>query len=57
MIPSNMENKKKRIVVQNIENKRGKTFRDYQEEFEYLINAGVVSSVQAISNPVFPLIE
>lgn len=53
MIPSNMENKKKRIVVQNIENKRGKTFRDYQEEFEYLINAGVVSSVQAISNPGF----
>lgn len=26
LIPSNMENKKKRVVAQNIENKRGKTF-------------------------------
>ncbi len=57
MIPSNMENKKKRMVAQAIENKRGKTFRDYQDEFEYLIGAGIALSVQAISNPVFPLIE
>ena len=57
LIPSNMENKKKRIVAQNIENKRGKTFNDYQDEFEYLISAGITLSVQAISTPVFPLIE
>lgn len=57
MIPSNMENKKKRVVAQNIENKRGKTFGDYQDEFEYLISAGIALNVQAISNPVFPLIE
>ena len=57
LIPSNMENKKKRIVAQNIENKRGKTFNDYQDEFEYLISAGIALSVQAISTPVFPLIE
>ena len=57
LIPSNMENKKKRMVAQTIENKRGKTFRDYEDEFEYLIGAGIALSVQAISNPVFPLIE
>lgn len=57
LIPSNMENKKKRVVAQNIENKRGKTFNDYSDEFEYLISAGIALNVQAISNPAFPLIE
>ena len=57
MIPSNMENKKKRVVAQKIENKRGKTFNDYSDEFEYLISAGIALDVQAISNPAFPLIE
>ena len=57
LIPSNMENKKKRIVAQSIEEKKGKTFADYQDEFEYLISAGIALNVQAISNPVFPLIE
>lgn len=57
LIPSNMENKKKRLVAQNIENKKGKTFADYSNEFEYLISAGIALNVQAISNPVFPLIE
>ena len=57
LIPSNMENKKKRVTVQDIENKRGKTFKDYSDEFEYLISAGIALNVQAISNPAFPLIE
>ena len=57
LIPSNMENKKKRVVAQAIEGKRGKTFGDYQDEFEYLISAGIALNVQAISNPSFPLIE
>ena len=57
LIPSNMENKKKRVVAQSIENKRGKTFNDYTGEFEYLISAGIALNVQAISSPVFPLIE
>lgn len=57
LIPSNMENKKKRVVVQNIENKRGKTFNNYADEFDYLISAGIALNVQAISNPTFPLIE
>lgn len=57
LIPSNMENKKKRVVAQSIENKKGKTFNDYCDEFEYLIGAGIALNVQAISNPAFPLIE
>ncbi len=57
LIPSNLENKKKRVVAQKIENKKGKTFQDYQDEFEYLISAGIALNVQAISTPVFPLIE
>ncbi len=57
LIPSNLENKKKRVVTQSIENKRGKTFADYQDEFDYLISAGIALSVQAISTPVFPLIQ
>lgn len=57
LIPSNLENKKKRVVAQNIENKKGSTFADYQDEFEYLISAGIALNVQAISNPAFPLIQ
>ena len=56
-IPSNLENKKKRIVYKNIENKKGKTFSDYADEFEYLTNSGVALEVSAISNPRFPLAE
>lgn len=58
LIPSNMEKKKKRIVVKNIEGKAGhKQFSDYADEFEYLTNSGVALAVRAISNPKFPLIE
>lgn len=57
MIPSNLENKKKRVRVQNIEEKKGKRFSDYQDEFDYLINAGIALEVRAVSNPVFPLDE
>lgn len=57
MIPSNMENKKKRIFAQKIENKKGKIFSDYEDEFEYLISSGIALNVQAISKPSFPLIE
>lgn len=57
LIPSTLENKKKRIVAQSIENKKGKRFSDYKDEFDYLINAGIALDVNAISTPVFPLIE
>ena len=58
MVPSNMENKKKRIIVKHIEETKGhKQFSDYAEEFEYLTNSGIALSVQSVSNPKFPLLE
>jgi predicted AAA+ superfamily ATPase len=56
-IPSALENTKRRIVVQNIENKKGKRFSDYKDEIDYVINAGIALDVRAISNPKFPLLE
>ena len=58
MIPSIMENKKKRIVVNRIEETPShKQFSDYADEFEYLTNSGIALGVQAVSNPRFPLTE
>lgn len=57
MIPSNLENKKKRVIVKDIEGKKGRTFAHYQDEFDYLVSAGIALEVRAISTPVFPLIE
>ena len=57
MIPSQMENKKKRVVAQEIRGKKGDRFDQYKEEFEYLISSGISLSVHAISNPHFPLSE
>lgn len=57
MIPSSLENKKKRIVIKDIENKDWKRSDDYLEEFDYLISSGVALEVKAISTPTYPLIE
>ncbi|MBQ0056040.1 MAG: ATP-binding protein [Bacteroidales bacterium] len=57
MVPSNMESRKKRIVVKDIEYKTGKRTSDYQNEFDYLISAGVVLDVNAISKPSYPLVQ
>lgn len=58
MVPSNLENKKKRIFVKNIEETKGhKQFSDYADEWEYLTNSGITLGVKAISNPNFPLSE
>lgn len=57
MIPSNMENKKKRLVYKDIEGKNGKRSGDYIEEIDYLAASGISLEVKAVSNPSFPLIE
>ena len=57
MIPSQMENKKKRIMAKDIRNKKGDRFMQYQDEFEYLISSGITLDVHAVSNPRFPLSE
>lgn len=55
MIPSNMENRKKRLYFNTIDNKKGKSVRDYEDDIEYLISSGIALNVQAIANPTFPL--
>lgn len=56
MIPSILENKKKRMVIRDIENKKWKRSDDYLEDFDYLIAAGVTLEVKAVSTPTYPLI-
>ena len=56
-VPSTMQSVKKRIVVKDIEDIKGKRYSDYADEFDYLISSGIVHEVKAISNPVFPLLQ
>ena len=57
LIPSLLENKKKRVVYRDIEHIKGKRYENYEEEFDYLTASGVAMAVRAISNPHFPLKE
>lgn len=57
MIPSNLENKKKRIIFKDIENNRRGLYEHYQDEFEYLTSAGIALDVTAITEPKFPVIQ
>jgi predicted AAA+ superfamily ATPase len=57
MVVSLMENKKKRIVVQDIQDKKGDRFVRYADEFEYLLSSAITLGVNAIANPRFPLAE
>lgn len=57
MIPSNMENKKKRLVFKDIENKNWKRSSEYMAEIDYLSASGFALEVNAVSNPSFPLPE
>ena len=50
MIPSQMENKKKRIVAKDIRDQKGDRFSRYTAEFEYLISSGITLDVHAIAN-------
>lgn len=57
MVPSQMENKKKRIVAKEIRGEKGDRFSRYQDEFEYLVSSGISIEARAISNPHYPLVE
>jgi predicted AAA+ superfamily ATPase len=56
MLPSFMENKKKRVVYKDIEG-GDKRWKDYADEIDYLIGSGVALDVKAIASPSFPLVE
>lgn len=57
LIPSFMENRKKRVVIKEISNKKGETFEKYQDEFDYLIASGIANDVKAVPSPVYPLAQ
>ena len=57
MIPSQMENKKKRLIVKDIREKKGDRYGFFTEEFDYLTSAGIALDVHAISDPRYPLSE
>lgn len=57
MLPSNLENRKKRIKLKEIEGKAGKRTSDYQDEFDYLVSSGIALEVDAISQPTYPLVQ
>ena len=57
MLPSTMQNTKKRIVAKDIEGVVGKRFKNYADEFDYLTSSGIALDVKAIANPIFPLIQ
>lgn len=56
-IPSNIENKVKRLQFTRIEHKEDARFKNYQDEFDYLISSGIALDVKAIEEPKFPLIQ
>ena len=57
LVPSYLENKKKRVHFNQIENKKQARAWQYQAEFEYLVKSGICNEVKAVSNPRFPLVE
>lgn len=57
MIPSNMENLKKRIRFNDIEGKKGARLSQYADELDYLASSGIALEVLAVANPKFPLLE
>lgn len=57
MVPSNIENKVKRIQYKKIENIDDVRYTKYIDEFDYLIFSGIVLDTKAITEPKFPLIQ
>lgn len=57
MIPSRMENVKKRFVFKEIQGIEKDRYSRYENEFEYLTASGIAINVKAASNPVYPLEE
>lgn len=57
LVPSYLENKKKRVRFNQIEDKKQARASQYQDEFDYLVASGICNEVRAIANPKFPLDE
>lgn len=57
LVPSNIENKVKRVQFKMIENNDDARYKKYADEFDYLISSGIVLDAKAISEPKFPLVQ
>ena len=57
MLPSLMENQKKRVVFKEIEDRKGARATDFKDDLDYLISSGIALETTAVSNPKFPLVE
>ncbi|MBQ9273662.1 MAG: ATP-binding protein [Succinivibrio sp.] len=57
LIPSNLQQARKRVFYNRIEGKVGSRFNDYAEEFDYLTASGIALEVRAVSQIVFPLLQ
>ena len=57
MLPSLMENQKKRIVFKNVEDRKGARAANFEDDLDYLISSGIALETTAVSNPKFPLAE
>lgn len=57
LVPSNIENKVKRIQYTKIENNNDARYTNYIDEFDYLFSSGIILNTKAISEPKFPLIQ
>ncbi|MBE5762863.1 MAG: ATP-binding protein [Clostridiales bacterium] len=57
LLPSNIENKVKRMQFKMIENIDDVRYTKYVNEFDYLVSSGIALDTKAISEPKFPLIQ
>ncbi|MDE6702162.1 MAG: AAA family ATPase [Muribaculaceae bacterium] len=57
MLPSLMENQKKRIIFKNVEDRKGARAANFEDDLDYLISSGIALETTAVSNPKFPLAE
>lgn len=57
MIPSNIDNKVKRVQFKKIENIDDVRYTKYLNEFDYLVSSGIALATKAVSEPKFPLIQ
>lgn len=57
MLPSLMENQKKRLIFKNIEDKKGARASEFEDELDYLTSSGIALGTTAVSNPKFPLVQ
>lgn len=57
LLPSNIENKVKRLQFKMVENLEDARYSRYVDEFDYLLSSGISLDTKAVSEPKFPLVQ